>query len=276
LASVGRPHAVNPQRGLIEAARLQGWPELRLREPTKTGLRSVLGTAAALAAGNAGLGLGLALGAVNRDRRFGINTGIALACDSALALAGVRLDVIGEHNLWRNRPAIFIGNHTSTIDPVVLGALVRRDFTAVAKAEARYDPRSVIGSLLLDPAYIDRSDSEQARAELDKLVQRIRAGTSVMIFPEVTRAATPVLGPFKKGAFHLAAQAGVPIVPVVLRNAGEVMWRRSLVINPGTVQVCVLDPIPSDDWAGADMGRIAAQVRQRFVETLEKWPGDSS
>lgn len=272
LSSVGRPHALNPHPGLRAVAKQQGWPILTLRDPGSGGLRSLLGTAAALTGFNVGLGVGAVLGLLNGDRRFGINTGIPLACDSALALGGVRLQVTGEENLWRSRPAIFVANHQSSLDPIVLGSLLRRDFTGVAKREAKYDPRMVLGSLLLDPAFVDRGNSEQAKEELDKLIERIRSGTSIVIFPEGTRAATPVLGRFKKGAIHLAIQAGVPIVPVVLRNTGELMWRRSKLLHPGTVEVCVLDPIPTDDWSATNVDSHASQLRKLFAETLEKWP----
>jgi putative phosphoserine phosphatase/1-acylglycerol-3-phosphate O-acyltransferase len=272
LSSVGRPHAVNPHAGLAAAARSQGWPVLALRDRPRPGLRAVLGTAAAMAGLNAGMGLGAALGLLNRDRRLGTNAGVSLGCDSALALAGVRLRVGGEHNLWRARPAVFVGNHQSSLDPLIIGALLRRDFTGVAKKETRYDPRVFVSGMLLAPAFIDRSNSESARRDLDALVERIRAGTSVAIMPEGTRTATPVLGPFKKGAFHLAMQAGVPVVPIVIRNAGELMWRRSKIISPGTVEVCVLDPIPTDDWAADDLARHVDHVRDLFATTLDKWP----
>ena len=91
-----------------------------------------------------------------------------------------------------------------------------------------------------------------------------------MIFPEGTRSATPVLGPFRKGAFHLAAQAGVPVVPVVLRNTGELMRRSSLVLNPGVVDVCVLEP--ETDWSVDDMSERIAALRTKFEETLARWP----
>ena len=68
----------------------------------------------------------------------------------------------------------------------------------------------MVGSIVIDPAWIDRSDSESARATLDGVVDRIRGGTSLMIFPEGTRSATPVLGPFRKGAFHLAGRHSRP------------------------------------------------------------------
>ncbi|MGZ4665488.1 MAG: lysophospholipid acyltransferase family protein, partial [Frankiaceae bacterium] len=82
---------------------------------------------------------------------------------------------------------------------------------------------------------------------------------------------TPKLGPFKKGGFHIAMQAGVPIVPVVIRNAGEVMWRNSFWLHSGRVEVAVLAPIPTDGWEAADLDAHVADVRQRFVDTLDAW-----
>lgn len=272
LGSVGRPFAVNPHPLLREAAGRNGWSVLTLREPRRPGPRAYLGTAGMLAGINVGLGVGAAVGLLSRDRRHGINTGIALGTELGLALAGVRIAVIGEHNLWRSRPAIFIGNHQSELDAVVLGALVRRDFTAVGKKEARHDPRVLFLSAALDPAWVDRGNTAQAVAALDKVVERIRGGLSLVIFPEGTRTPTPVLGRFKKGAFHMAMQARVPIVPVVLRNAGELMRKGSRAVNPGTVEVCVLDPIPTERWTVDRIDEHVAEVRQRFVDTLERWP----
>ena len=272
LSSVGHPHALNPHHGLAVAARNQDWPILELRDPKRGGVRALAGTLGAVAGLNVGLGAGAALGLLRRDRQVGINTGIGLSCDLALAGAGVRIDVVGRENLWNARPAIFIGNHQSSLDPLVMGALLRRDFTAVGKKEAKYDPRMVLGSLLINPVFIDRSDPAKAVEELNKLTERIRSGTSIMIFPEGTRTATQALGPFKKGAFHMAMQAGVPVVPIVLRNTGELMWRRSKLVQSGTVEVAVLDPIPTDDWTVDNLNRHVDEVRNLFVATLEKWP----
>jgi len=273
LSSVGNPNALNPHPGLAAVARAQGWPILNLREPRKAGLRAYLGTAAAMAGLNVGMGFGLAVGALNRDAQFGRNIGIPLAFDAALALAGVKLDVTGEENLWNARPAVFVGNHQSSLDGFVVGSLLRRDFTVVGKKEARYDPRILIGGVLIDPTYIDRSNLESAKKDLGALVERIKGGMSVAIMPEGTRTATPQLQRFKKGAFHLAMQAGVPIVPIVLRNAGELMWRRSMIINPGTVQVAVLDPIPTVNWSADTIDVHVEQVRELFATTLDTWPG---
>lgn len=270
LSSVGRPVALNPHRGLREAAGRLGWPVLELRDPVGSSLVATARTAAALGGLNAAALAGMALGVASRDRQRGLGAAVGLLEDLPLALAGVTLDVQGEERLWSHRPAVFVANHQSSLDPVVVGALLERDFTVVAKQEARFDPRSLIGSLLLDPVYIDRSNSERARAALDPVVDRIRSGTSLMIFPEGTRSATPVLAPFRKGAFHIAIAAGVPIVPIVLRNTGELMRKHSLVVKPGRIDVAVLEP--ETDWTLETMNERTAALHAKFEATLARWP----
>ena len=276
LSSVGHPTALNPHRGLAVVAGQQGWPILRLREPHKPRLTAAARSAAAIAGFNVGMTAGAVVGLVKRDQRAGKNTGIQLASDAVLRIAGVSLDVVGEHNLWRARPAVFVANHQSSLDAVILGKLVRNNVTAVGKREARYDPRILIGASLIDITFIDRSNSEQARSDVNALVGRIKQGTSVIILPEGTRTESQTLHRFKKGAFHLAMQAGVPVVPIAIRNAGELMWRRSSIINPGTVQVAVLDPIPTDDWTVENLNKHVEHVHDLIASVLENWPEGST
>jgi len=123
-------------------------------------------------------------------------------------------------------------------------------------------------------AFIDRSDPAKAREALAPAVQKLRDGTSLVMAPEGTRSATPRLGPFKKGAFHIAMQAQAPMVPVVLRNVGQVMWRGSQVLRPGTIEVCVLPPVDTSDWQRETIADHVAQVRAMFLDTLANWPTD--
>jgi putative phosphoserine phosphatase/1-acylglycerol-3-phosphate O-acyltransferase len=97
-------------------------------------------------------------------------------------------------------------------------------------------------------------------------------GISLALSPEGTRSPTPRLGEFKKGAFHIAMQAGVPMVPVVLRGAGDVMWRGAQTMRPGVIEVVVLPPVATDTWRVETIDAHVAQVRDQFVETLAHWP----
>jgi putative phosphoserine phosphatase / 1-acylglycerol-3-phosphate O-acyltransferase len=272
LELVGKPRALNPASHLADVAHDRSWPTAHLQGRGRPGLTDVARTGAALASLAAAGAVGTAVGLLNRDRRQGANLASSIGPDLALALAGVGLNVSGTEHLWSHRPAVFIFNHQSSIDVAVIGSLVRRDLTGVAKKEAARDPRFAPIGYVTDVVYIDRSDSRQARKALEPAVERLKAGTSIAMAPEGTRSATPRLGRFKKGAFHLAMQAGVPLVPVVIRNAGDVMWRGSLVIRPGTIDVSVLEPIPTDSWTVGELDERIAAIRELFVQTLEDWP----
>ena len=103
-------------------------------------------------------------------------------------------------------------------------------------------------------------------------VEKLKGGTSIAIAPEGTRSPTTRLGRFKKGGFHLAMQAQVPIVPIVIHNAGDLMWRNSFVAHPGVVYVDVLEPIDTKDWKLEDLDEHIAEVRARFQEVLDAGP----
>jgi len=273
LELVGRPHPVNPGRELARVAREKRWPVLRFRSRGRPDPVLLARNAATLygvgAVTLAGLGIGLLL---NRDRRQAFNLITSVGPDLVLALAGVDVEVSGEEHLWSHRPAVFLFNHQSYLDAIVVARLVRQDFTGVAKKELAQAPLFAAIGWLGNVAFVDRGNSVQARDALGPVVDKLREGVSVIIAPEGTRSATHRLGPFKKGAFHVAMQAGVPLVPIVLRNTGDLLWKESLVVRPGKVDVAVLPPISVDGWTVQELDRRVAEVRQLYVDTLESWP----
>jgi putative phosphoserine phosphatase/1-acylglycerol-3-phosphate O-acyltransferase len=186
----------------------------------------------------------------------------------------VRLNIIGEENVWAVRPAVFLFNHQSQLDVFVLAALLRKDFTGVAKKSLEKDPFFGPIGYLADVAYIDRSNSAAARKGLEPAVEALNNGRSIAIAPEGTRSPTARLLPFKKGPFHIAMQAGVPVVPIVMRNCGEIMAPHSMVIHSGTVDVAVLPPVPTEDWTKDDLDERIDEVRQMYLDTLADWPSD--
>ena len=269
LAGVGNPVALNPYTGLRKAAARFGWPVLDLRDPPGFSVTDLARTVVALGGLNAGASAGLVYGLVRGDRREGTRLGVSLACEAALRLGGIERRIVGLENLPTG-PAVYVANHQSALDPIAVASILPGDFTVVAKKEARFDPRALLGSVLLDPAYIDRSDSASARATLAETAERIRGGTSLLIFPEGTRSASQVLGRFRKGAFHLAIQAGVPVVPVVLRNTGELLPRHGRVMHPGVLDMAVLEPVTG--WRGDRLDAQVNALHDQFAATLADWP----
>ena len=274
LELVGHPTALNATEELRDIAKERGWPVARLKTPPSTSVLDLGRSAAAMGvfAGSVAAATGLAI--LNRSRSLGANIAASAGSDLALAAAGVRLNVVGEENIWAARPAVFLFNHQSQLDVFVLAALLRKDFTGVAKKSLEKDPFFGPIGYLADVAYIDRSNNAAAREGLEPAVEALRNGRSIAIAPEGTRSPTPRLLPFKKGPFHLAMQAGVPVVPIVMRNCGEIMAAHSMVIHAGTVDVAVLPPVPTDDWSRANLEEKIAEVRQMYLDTLGDWPED--
>jgi putative phosphoserine phosphatase/1-acylglycerol-3-phosphate O-acyltransferase len=272
LRTVGHPRPVNPKPELAKVAESEGWPVRRFGSRGRPGVTSVARTAAAYGGMAAAFGAGLGLGLVKRSRRDAVNFTLSAGPDVALALAGIHLRVTGEEHLWSHRPAIFIFNHQSILDGFILMKLIREDVTGVAKKEVASQPGFGQFARLANMAFLDRGNPGQARAALAPVVERLREGYSIAISPEGTRSPTPTVGAFKKGAFHMAMQGEVPIVPVVIRNAGELLWRGSKVMRSGTVDVHVLEPISVADWTVDTLGGHVADVRELFVRTLGDWP----
>ncbi|EKT82624.1 phosphoserine phosphatase (PSP)/ 1-acylglycerol-3-phosphate O-acyltransferase (PlsC) [Rhodococcus opacus M213] len=269
LKSVGHPVALNPDRKLAATARQNGWPSVNLRPPESgADPMSIARTTTAIGALMGAAAFGVSAGLLTQNRQTGANLVGSFGPDLALAICGINVRIKGKENAWSARPAVFMFNHQSSLDMLVIGSVIRRDVTGVAKKEAARDPRFIPVGALLDVAYIDRADSTKARAALRPAVEKLQSGISIAIAPEGTRSPTPRLGRFKKGGFHLAMQAGVPIVPIVIHNAGERMWRNSLVAHPGTVDVDVLAPVPTVGWDLADLDRHVDEVRTLFEDCL--------
>jgi putative phosphoserine phosphatase/1-acylglycerol-3-phosphate O-acyltransferase len=268
LEAVGRPRPLNPDRTLAGLARDRGWPVRRFRSRGTPGLepvvRSALAYASTVPAALAGVGISL----LNRSRRDGVNLAASTWGDLASALAGIDLRVEGEEYLWSHRPAVFVFNHQSGVDTLLVAKLLRRDFTGVGKQELRRNP--LFGPLFAfaGVVFIDRSDTGKAIEAMKPAVQALREGRSIAIAPEGTRSRTARLGRFKKGAFHIAMQAGVPIVPIVFRNALDVLPRGALVLRPATVEVVVLPPVDTTGWTRETLDEHIEEIRARYREVL--------
>ena len=241
--------------------------------PRQTGV-ALCRTAAGAAGLSAATAVAAGLGVLNHSRRRAVNTLASAGTELSLALAGVSLETVGEKHLWSHRPAVFVFNHQSALDTLVVPNLLRRDLTAVVKREAAHDPRFVVLGALAEVAYVDRHNHGQAVEALADVERRIAEGVSIAIAPEGTRSRTGAVGPFKTGAFHMAQQAGVPVVPIVIRDSGALMPPGSLLVHPGTVHVAVLEPVDVSRWGEAEFHDRVEALRQQFIQTLARWPGD--
>jgi 1-acyl-sn-glycerol-3-phosphate acyltransferase len=167
-----------------------------------------------------------------------------------LALSGVRVDVRGAENIPSGRPVIFVSNHQGAFDIPALQAFLPVQFRWVAKKSLFRIP--VIGWSMSLAGYvgIDRDNPAEAMKNMEEASEKIRKGTSVLVFPEGTRSGSGRLLPFKRGAFVLARKSGVPVVPVAIDGTSGIMRRGGFLIRPSKVRIKIgrpLDAGPLDE-----------------------------
>jgi 1-acyl-sn-glycerol-3-phosphate acyltransferase len=183
-----------------------------------------------------------------------------------LRVARIRLVVSGLELVPSEGPVIYMGNHQGNFDIHALCRAIPRQFSWIAKEELFRIP--LFGGAMRRAGYIplDRSDGRKALKSIRLAAERIAAGSSVVVFPEGTRTVDGSLLPFKRGAFLLAAKAGVPIVPFTINGSREINPRNRLELHPGTIRVSFAAPIPT---VGVPEKELLEQVRDAIATGLE-------
>jgi 1-acyl-sn-glycerol-3-phosphate acyltransferase len=154
---------------------------------------------------------------------------------------------------------IFMANHTSHADaPAVVGAIPRRIAILVKDSVFRIP---ILGRAFLQADFVpvNRHNRESAIASVDRAVDVVKAGTSLLVYPEGTRSPDGRFLQFKKGAFVMAIKAGVPIVPIACAGAHRVIERKGWRIRPGVITVTFLDPV------------LASQFSMERRDALAEW-----
>jgi putative phosphoserine phosphatase / 1-acylglycerol-3-phosphate O-acyltransferase len=270
LERVGFPRTLNPSAKLDRIARDRDWPIARFGSRGRPTINQFIRSVAATSSLVTSFLAGLPIYALSGSKRESQNFSFSLFADTASALIGMDLKVKGEKHLWSHRPAIFIFNHQSKADVIVVAKLLRRDIAGIGKQEIKKET-PLIGKVLElgGVVFINRADGASAIDAISPLVDAMKnEGKSVVLAPEGTRTVSPKMAPFKKGAFHLAMQAGVPMVPIVIHNAGDVAPKGDFVFRPATVEVEVLPPIDTSDWTVATINDHVRDVRNMFARVL--------
>ena len=178
-----------------------------------------------------------------------------------LAIANTKVEIIGGENVLTEKPQIFMANHQSDFDILIVLAHLQGQFRWIVKKELFQIP--LFGRAMQSAGYIeiDREDREKAIMGIDKAAMKIREGKSVMSFPEGSRSNDGKIKPFKHGMFYLAIKSGVPIVPISIIGAGEIMPKRSLRIRPGKITMVIDRPI--------DVTGYSIENRQELIDRVQ-------
>lgn len=194
---------------------------------------------------------------------------------SILAGSGIRVDVELEAPLDADRPYVFISNHQNLIDILALAGYLPHPFGFVAKKELARVPFLGLAIRQSASVFLDRSEPRKAVQSLKRAGEQIRRGMSVLLFAEGTRSYAPDLQSLKKGAFLLAVEAGVTVVPVVVVDAYRLMHEREKWSRPGRVRIVVRPPIDITGMTRREVPVLMDQIRASLDEPLRQHRAES-
>ncbi|MCK5237582.1 MAG: 1-acyl-sn-glycerol-3-phosphate acyltransferase [Deltaproteobacteria bacterium] len=204
------------------------------------------------------------LGAVIKSKSLK-NFGVTYWGKTCLFISGVKVKAVGLSNITM-KTAIFAANHQGAFDIPVLQATLPLRFGWVAKRSLFNIPFFGWAMAAAGDIPIDRGSPKAMVRSIVKAAERIKAGSSVSIFPEGTRNEEETLLPFKKGAFLIALKSGVPVIPVSIIGTKKIMKKHSLKIFPGIVKVVIGEAIDTKDMKEAELMEL---VRERIEEGLK-------
>jgi 1-acyl-sn-glycerol-3-phosphate acyltransferase len=190
-----------------------------------------------------------------------------------LKLVGVRVEVEGIERLNPNQAYIFTPNHQSLIEVPLFVTYLGRNPAYLAKKEVFKYPIFGYGIGLMGVVPVDRSNSPAAVESARQATENLRRGKSYVVYPEGTRSPDGRLLPFKKGAFMMAIDAGVPVVPVTISGATRIMPKAQVRVYPSTVRITVHDPISTEGYSKENVAQLMEQARAKVLSALEGNPG---
>ena len=167
-------------------------------------------------------------------------------------VSGIRCEVSGIENIPKNKAMIFAANHQGAADILIVLACLPSNFRFAIKKELFNIP--IFGWYLRRAGYfpIDRKLILSAYRTVENIIEYIKGGDNVLIFPEGTRTKTGELGKFKRGSLLAALKSGAPIVPLAISGSFDLMPKGSFIMNPHPVKFSIGKPIEITSEADYD------------------------
>ncbi|XP_058549555.1 1-acyl-sn-glycerol-3-phosphate acyltransferase beta [Neofelis nebulosa] len=184
-------------------------------------------------------------------------------------LFGLRFDIKGRQKLEVDHPCVIISNHQSILDMMGLMEALPKRCVQIAKRELLFTGPVGLIMYLGGVFFINRQRSRTAMTVMADVGERmVRENLKVWVYPEGTRNDNGDLLPFKKGAFYLAIQAQVPIIPVVYSSFSSFYNYKTKFFTSGTIRVEVLDAVPTSGLTVADVPKLMDSCHQAMRTTF--------
>jgi 1-acyl-sn-glycerol-3-phosphate acyltransferase len=192
---------------------------------------------------------------------------------AGLKLVGVRVEVEGLERLDPKQTYVFTPNHQSLIEVPLFLTFLGRNIAYLAKKELFKYPVFGWGLRVIGVVAVDRSNTQAAIESARRAARNLKNGKSYVVYPEGTRSLDGQLLKFKKGAFLMAIEAGVPVVPVTVSGGSDVMPKGQLSVNPATIRLRVHGPIETTGLNPESAAELADAVRNQIQSALKPSSG---
>jgi 1-acyl-sn-glycerol-3-phosphate acyltransferase len=179
------------------------------------------------------------------------------------------VNVTGRNHIDKTKSYVIISNHQSMYDIFLIYGWLGIDIKWVMKKELAKMPGVGFGSKKVGHIFLDRSNGRVAFESLNEAKRKLVNGTSVVIFPEGTRSITGVPGNFKKGAFKLALDLGLPILPLTIIGTNKILPADTLDLRPGKVKLIIHPPIGIQNQTEERIKELMDEARRVIVGPLE-------
>jgi 1-acyl-sn-glycerol-3-phosphate acyltransferase len=187
----------------------------------------------------------------------------------SLRLARVPITVAGLERLDRRQPYVFMPNHASFVDILLVFACIPHNFRIVVKKEIFSIP--FLGWAVKSSGQIslDRENPRKGLQSLKQASDLLKKGLSIVVFPEGTRSRDGRVHEFKATLFVLPIRTRTPVVPVLIEGTFEALPRGSVLLRRCPIRVSFLDPIPADSFSDKDRASYADEVRQSLISRVQ-------
>ena len=186
-----------------------------------------------------------------------------------LAVSFVRTEIKNKAKILKGTSYIIISNHQSLYDIIALVTALGIQYRWFIKKEVLKIPIFGYALYASRNIFIDRSNTARAIESINKGIDRLPNGVSIMVFAEGTRSPDGQIHEFKKGGFVTAVRWKIPILPVTVNGSRRVLPKGSLVVKPGNIQVVIGDPIDTSDYTNDTVQELIDKTRQAVMANFD-------
>lgn len=182
----------------------------------------------------------------------------------------VRVEVSGRENIDKDKSYVFVSNHQGAYDIFLVYGYLNHNFKWVMKQSLRNIPFVGKACESAGHIFIDRGNPKAIQHTIEAAKKKLQGGMSVVIFPEGTRSADGKLHKFKRGAYQIAVDLNIPVVPLTINGSYKILSKSSKLINPGKLTLKIHPPIYPDKETGHDMEALVKESYDVIASGLDE------